>query len=85
MKTKYWSVSSIILEGGPRKPILQPKPSSSDALKLRRGKLDAAQRELKLRRGRLETASGGNAIQAVKSQKKKRRKNLLKNLRFNGS
>jgi hypothetical protein len=37
-------------------------------------KLDAAKRELELRRARLETVSGGNAIQAIKNQKKKRRK-----------
>jgi hypothetical protein len=74
MKTKYWSVSSLILEGGPRRPELLPKPMSSDALKLRKDKLDAAQRELELRRTRLETASGANAIQAVKTQNRNRRK-----------
>jgi hypothetical protein len=80
MKTKYWSVSSAILEGGPRKPELLPKPTLEASLKERGDRVDAARTELELKKKTLGVASEGNAsrIQTVKGKAKKRRKESVR-------
>jgi len=57
MKTKYWSVSSIILEGGPRKPELKPKATRDEALTLRTAKMETARRDLELKKEQLKATA----------------------------
>ena len=74
MKDRNKELEQFFIKRGPTKPTLQPKSNSKGALKLRRDKLDATQRELDLRKSQLAITSEGSAIGAVKAQMKKRAK-----------